>query len=339
MDKIPLVLVNAVVLGLIGCGGGSSGDGGSTANSTEGEGATASAGSTASASAGQTTIGTTVGSTVGETAGNTDADSTDNSSADAGTAGTSAGDTTAGGTASETAGSTASAAAGLTTLGTTVGTTVGSTVGDTAGDTAGDTTTAGDAGTAGETAGSTDAATGSTGGDGTASETAGSTAGTTTDNDSGSQGDNPGSVPDPVLGEASSIDLSSVAGPAGYKIFSGDAIDPGLPTDFAEFVENSYINVEFPCNSEMGNIEVFPRAFMGLVVDEPYGGAFTWETADPEDEFGVVELEIATITYGAQANVGFIFDIDNIVNGSLIVGSSLFEDLLVTRIVQFELCN
>jgi len=286
MNKVSLVLVNAVALVLVGCGSG--GSGGSTAGSTEGS--SASAGSTASASAGLSTIGTSVGSTVGDTAA-------------------ASGMTAAGTTDTATAGTEPTSDTTVATTG--IDATAGSTVGETAGDTA-------------ITAGST---------------TEGSTAGSATNGGAGSQGDNPGMVPDPIIGEASSIDLSTFAGPAGYKIYSGDEIDPALPLDFSEFVENRFINLEFPCSGEVGNIEVFPRGFLDFEAEDPYGGTFSWEPADPEDEFGSVDLAIATIAYGEPTNVGLPFTIDNVVNGSLIVGSGLFEDLIVTRIVQFDACN
>ncbi len=253
MNKVSLVLIYAMALGLIGCGSG--GSGGSVESST------ATAGSSAGASAGQSTAESTVGSTVASTAGSSDTVTDDAISV------------------------------------------------------------------------TTDIATEDA--DSAAADTGGAAGGSV----SGSQGDNPGTIPDPIIAEVTSIDLSTFAGPAGYKIYSGDTIDPALPADFVDFVENRYINLEFPCSSETGNIEVFPREFFEFEAEDPYGGTFSWETADPQDEFGSVDIEIATITYGEPTNVGLPFNVDNIVNGSLIVGSGLFEDLIITRIVQFDLCN
>jgi len=52
----------------------------------------------------------------------------------------------------------------------------------------------------------------------------------------------------------------------------------------------------------------------------------------------LVDLAIVTITNGDQDNVGLEFAVGNIDNGSLIVGRGLFEELVVTRIVQFDKC-
>jgi len=185
--------------------------------------------------------------------------------------------------------------------------------------------TAASTGTGGDTTGNT---TGETAG-----ETTGTTAGT-----AGTQGNNPGRVPETVLAELTTLDITGADAPRGHKIFAGNETRTAF-AGLENLVENSYFNLDFPCSGE-GVFEFWPSPQFATFWT-PGSGNFTWGTVDAADTDDSWDLD-ATGILGGDPDNGILVNgisVRTIVNGALIVGTAVAEDLVVTRIVQYEECS
>ena len=159
----------------------------------------------------------------------------------------------------------------------------------------------------------------------------------TTDGSVDPQGNNPGKVPT-VLAELTTLDITSTDAPRGHKIFTGNEIRVLAP-ESEDSVENSYLNLDFPCSGE--GVFTFWPSVPFATIWQPGSGNFTWGTVDAADEDYSWGLEATGFLSGDPDNGIFVngITVQTIVNGALIVGTAVAENLVVKRIVQYEECS
>lgn len=154
----------------------------------------------------------------------------------------------------------------------------------------------------------------------------------------GPQGNNPGSVPSTIVAELTSLNIAEMDSPRGHKIFAGNEIRGVLPG--AEFdVEYAYFNLDFPCEGD-AEFESYPAPLFAASTTDMVG-AFTWNPLVPDSETNVWNLDVGLIIAGDEEHS--ILD-DGIevypVNwGDIIVGNAVLNKLVVTRIVQYQVCS
>ena len=103
---------------------------------------------------------------------------------------------------------------------------------------------------------------------------------------------------------------------------------------------DSYVNIEFPCHSGT-TVEIIPRVIPGIPDESPYDGEVRIPFVDnnAEDASGFLEFRLATVSFESQDNLFLVVTMNNIVNGSIVVGTTLFQNLVVSHIVQFGTCE
>lgn len=170
---------------------------------------------------------------------------------------------------------------------------------------------------------------GTTAGGTTSGTTVGDTGATTGSTTGGGATANPGSVPNPVLAELTTLNMNGDL--RGHKVYAGP--------EFRIFQEYQYFNIDFQCNGNSGIngiYETYTPFDFGHV-----SGNFTWNRNEElTDEFFLSPVMDNIAYFGDPDDlITSTVSIDGMVNGDLIVGTSYIENTVVARIVQYEVCD
>lgn len=133
---------------------------------------------------------------------------------------------------------------------------------------------------------------------------------------------NPGSIPDPILSELTTINIVDFGG---FKIYAG-------PEDVGTS-RLAYINLDFKCDGT-GTFEAYPNNVVNFLIVTK--GNLTWEV---RDDLRQIEITIVDRIEGNELSLADI-DINDLESSTknMIVGETRINKLLVSRIVGYEQC-
>lgn len=150
----------------------------------------------------------------------------------------------------------------------------------------------------------------------------------------GAQNTNPGDVPNPVLAEVTSLDTSGLSSMRGHKVFAGYEIL--IPAEgLNRTLEFRFFNIDFPCQG-IGFWEGFPSG----TASQPTTGSLVWQPTFADNAVDLWEIDVSQFITGTHRH----FELNPIqaypvTYGNVIVGTTAIEQLVVSRIVQYEECS
>jgi len=135
-------------------------------------------------------------------------------------------------------------------------------------------------------------------------------------------GNNPGTVPSPVLGVVSSLSIEDIAG---YKVYAGP--DNILAAGNLGVLFSNY---QFNCDGT-GNFENFPSPEFAFIIP-PASGTTTWQVDGDQ-----LVVDVVTSSDSSLVGDDVLFD-DVLNNGTVLVGETSLDTVIVTNIFQVEEC-